>query len=83
MVLDAYSAKFNYTGEHRDYELTGDVPSVLMDKKVLSSFDTDFDSSVFLTLEKIPKNVKQGTLSFNIRKVGDTEFTKVIMPIKF
>ena len=54
-----------------------------MDKKVLSSFDTDFDSSVFLTLEKIPKNVKQGTLSFNIRKVGDTEFTKVIMPIKF
>ena len=83
MVIDPFSARFNYTGEHRDYELTGDIPSAVMDKKVLSSFDTDFDSSVFLTLEKIPKNVSQGTLSFNIRKVGDTEFTKVIMPIKF
>ena len=45
--------------------------------------DTDFDSSLYLTLEKIPKNVSQGTLSFNIRKVGDTEYTKVIMPVKF
>lgn len=83
MVIDPFSAKFNYTGEHRDYELSGNVPSAIMDKKVLSSLDTDFDSSLYLTLEKIPKNVSQGTLSFNIRKVGDTEYTKVIMPVKF
>ena len=84
MVLDAYSAKFNYTGEHRDYELTTEnIPSRSMGKKVLSSFDTDFNDTTFISLEKIPKNVSQGTLSFNIRKVGDTEYTKVIMPIKF
>lgn len=84
MVVDPFSAKFNYTGEHRDFELSSNnISSANMDKKILSSLDQDYKDTVYLTLESIPKDVKEGTLTFNVRKVGEDTFTKVIMPIKF
>ncbi|MGP1411083.1 MAG: stalk domain-containing protein [Peptoanaerobacter stomatis] len=84
IVIDPFSAKFDYSDAHAERQLdTSDVNIGLFDKKVLSSIDAGFDDKLYLTLKEIPKDIKQGTLSFNIYPVGeDSNITKVIMPIK-
>ena len=84
IVIDPFSAKFDYSDAHAERQLDTDGVSVInMSKKVLSSIDVGTDDSLYLTLNEIPKDIKQGTLSFNIYPVGeDSNITKVIMPIK-
>lgn len=84
-VIDPMSAKFNYTFDRREYELEArNVNIVYFDKRVLSSLDGGYDNKLYLTLPSINKKANQGTLSFNIYKVGESNnITKVIMPIKF
>lgn len=89
VVIDPSSAKFDYSDEHAQRQIGVEEVSIRnMHNKILSSLDPGYNDTVYLNLNKIPKNVKQGTLSFNIYTLGDLiggkkEITKVIMPIKF
>lgn len=85
MVVEAFSAKFKYIDKkNNEVELDTQYISVNdMSIKSLSSLETGFDDTIFLTVKEIPEDINKGILSFEIHEVGSSEKTKVVIPIKF
>lgn len=85
MNIDPMSFRFNYTKNGNDMELDlSDVAFAHMDIRPFSSIPTGYNDKIFLNANKIPNDVKEGTVSFNIYRVGQKDnIKKVIMPVKF
>lgn len=80
IMIDAFSAKFTYV-EKKGGTKELDCDDVIItehDKRILSSFEPDFDGEAFLTLNQIPEDVSEGVLSFNFYKIGDINSEKEI-----
>lgn len=84
-VVDPFSVKLNYVNGKIEGVLdTDEVLIADMDKRTLSSIDTNYDDTLYFTLKEIPEGIHHGTLSYNIYKVGEqNNIKKVIMPINF